>query len=156
MWISSLLKWLSLNCHGWYFCVPIPGVSSLSLICVSIVFPISHCFCYCVHIYIFLYMHVCMLSCFSCVSLFVTPRTAAHQALLSMEFSRQECQSGLPFPSPGDCSHPGIKPASPVSPALLAYPLPLRHQESLCIWYIYLYTYIMYMYVNLKITIEIS
>ena len=31
----------------------------------------------------------------------------------SMEFSRQEYQSGLPFPSPGDLPHPGIKPGSP-------------------------------------------
>ena len=37
----------------------------------------------------------------------------AHQALLSMEFSRQECWSGLPFPSPGDLPDPGIKPGSP-------------------------------------------
>ena len=37
----------------------------------------------------------------------------AHQALLSMEFSRQECWSGLLFPSPGDLPDPGIKPRSP-------------------------------------------
>ena len=35
------------------------------------------------------------------------------QALLSMEFSRQEYWSGLPFPSPGDLPDPGIKPWSP-------------------------------------------
>ena len=35
-----------------------------------------------------------------------------------MGFSRQEYWSGLPFPSPGDLPDPGIKPASPVSPAL--------------------------------------
>ena len=52
----------------------------------------------------------------SCVQLFVTQRTAACQAPLSMEFSRQECWSGLPFPPPGDLPHPGIEPASPVSP----------------------------------------
>ena len=34
------------------------------------------------------------------VQLFVTPWTVAHQAPLSMEFSRQECWSGLPFPTP--------------------------------------------------------
>ena len=34
-------------------------------------------------------------------------------APLSMEFSRQEYWSGLPFPSPGDLSNPGIKPGSP-------------------------------------------
>ena len=42
--------------------------------------------------------------------LFVTPWTAACQAPLSMEFSRQAYWSGLPFPSPGDLPNPGIKP----------------------------------------------
>ena len=39
--------------------------------------------------------------------------TVAHQAPLSMGFSRQEYWSGLPFPSPGDLLDPGIKPRSP-------------------------------------------
>ena len=39
---------------------------------------------------------------FTCVRLFVTPWTVAHQAPLSMGFSRQEYWSGLPFPTPGD------------------------------------------------------
>ena len=47
------------------------------------------------------------------VRLFVTPWTVAHQAPQSMEFSRQEYWSGLPFPSPGDLPDPGIKPGSP-------------------------------------------
>ena len=38
-----------------------------------------------------------MLSCFSHVQLYATPGTAAHQAPLSMEFSRQEYWSRLPF-----------------------------------------------------------
>ena len=42
-----------------------------------------------------------------------TPWTVAHQARLSMGFSRQECWSGLPFPSPGDLPDPGIEPRSP-------------------------------------------
>ena len=42
----------------------------------------------------------------------------AHQDLLSMEFSRQEYWSGLPFPSPGDLPNLGIELASLVSPAL--------------------------------------
>ena len=42
-----------------------------------------------------------------------TPWTAAHQAPLSMGFSRQEYWSGLPFPSPGDLPDPGIEPRSP-------------------------------------------
>ena len=41
------------------------------------------------------------------------PWTVAHQALLSMEFSKQEHWSGLPSPSPGDLPDPGIKPRSP-------------------------------------------
>ena len=40
--------------------------------------------------------------------------TIAHQAPLSMGFPRQEYWSGLPFPSPGDLSNPGIKSTSPV------------------------------------------
>ena len=50
--------------------------------------------------------------------LFATPRTAAHQAPLSMQFSRQEYWSGLPFPTPGDHPDPGIEPTSPDSPEL--------------------------------------
>ena len=45
--------------------------------------------------------------------LFVTPQSIAHQASLSMEFSRQEYWSGLPFPSPGDLPDPGMEPRSP-------------------------------------------
>ena len=52
-------------------------------------------------------------SSFSPVLLFVTPWTLVYQAPLSMGFSRQEYWSGLPFPSPGDHLHPGIKPGSP-------------------------------------------
>ena len=47
------------------------------------------------------------------VRLFATPWTVAYQAPLSMGFSRQGYQSGLPFPSPGDLPNPGIEPASP-------------------------------------------
>ena len=43
----------------------------------------------------------------------LTPWTVAHQAPPSMGFSRKEYWSGLPFPSPGDLSNPGIKPRSP-------------------------------------------
>ena len=49
------------------------------------------------------------------VQLFVTPWTAARQAPLSMEFSRQEYWSGLPLPAPGDLPDSGIKPESCVS-----------------------------------------
>ena len=54
-------------------------------------------------------MCVCVLS---RVQLFVTPWTVAHQAPLSMGFSRQEYWSGLPFPSPDDLPDPGIEPMS--------------------------------------------
>ena len=47
------------------------------------------------------------------VRLFVTPWTVAHQAPLSMGFSREEYWSGLLCPSPGDLPNPGIKPTSP-------------------------------------------
>ena len=43
----------------------------------------------------------------------VTQSCLTHQAPQSMEFSRQEYWSGLPFPSPGDLPNPGIKPESP-------------------------------------------
>ena len=54
---------------------------------------------------------VCVLSHLSPVWLFATLWTAAHEASLSMGFSRQEYWSGLPCPPPGDFSHPGIEPA---------------------------------------------
>ena len=57
----------------------------------------------------------------------VTPRTVAHQAPLSLEFSRQEYWSRLPCPSPGDLPNPGIKPRSP---ALQADYLPAEPQGT--------------------------
>ena len=50
----------------------------------------------------YLFVHVCMRSYFSCVRLFVTLWTIAHQAPLSMGFSRQEHWRGLLCPPPGD------------------------------------------------------
>ena len=49
---------------------------------------------------------------------FPMPWRVARQAPLSMGFPSHEYWSGLPFPSPGDRSDPGIEPLSPVSPAL--------------------------------------
>ena len=51
----------------------------------------------------------------------MTPWTVAYQAPPSMGFSRQECWSGLPFPSPGDLPDPETEPRSP---ALQADALP--------------------------------
>ena len=48
------------------------------------------------------------------VQFFATPRTVAYQAPQSMEFSRQEYSSGLPFPSPEDLPNPRIEPRSPI------------------------------------------
>ena len=59
----------------------------------------------------------CILSRFSCVRLFVTPWTIAHQAPLSMGILQARILSGLPCPPPGDLPHPGIKPTSLMSPA---------------------------------------
>ena len=55
---------------------------------------------------------------FTHLQLSVTLWTIAHQAPLSMGFSRQEFWSGLPFLTPGDLPDPGIEPKSAESPAL--------------------------------------
>ena len=75
-------------------------------------------------------MHAWMLGRFSHVQLFATPWTVPHQAPLSMQFSRQEYWSRLPFPSPGDFPDPGVSPMSPASPALQADSLLLSHQGN--------------------------
>ena len=72
-------------------------------------------------------MLLLLLSRFSPILLCVTLWTVAHQAPLSMEFSRQGYWSGLPCLPPGDLPNPGIKPKSP---ALQADSLPLSHQGS--------------------------
>ena len=66
---------------------------------------------------------VCVCQLLSCVQLFVTPWTIVCQALLSMEFSKQENWSGLPIPSPRDLHDQGIEPQSP---ALQADSLPFE------------------------------
>ena len=62
--------------------------------------------------------HACVLSHFSQAPLFLTLWTVAHQTPLSVGSSGQEYWHGLPCPPPGDLPNPGIKPASPRSPAL--------------------------------------
>ena len=59
------------------------------------------------------FVYIYIVNLLSRVRLFVIPWTVAYQAPLSMEFSRQEYWSGLPFPSPEDLPDPGIKPRSP-------------------------------------------
>ena len=53
------------------------------------------------------------------VEFFATPWTLAYESPPSMEFSRQEYWSGLPFPSPGNLPDPGIEPRPPALQALL-------------------------------------
>ena len=65
----------------------------------------------------------------SVLSVFVTPWTVAHQASLSMGFSRQWYWSGLPFPSPGDLPDPGTESRSS---ALQAVSLPSEPPGKLC------------------------
>ena len=60
----------------------------------------------------------------------MTPWTVAHQVPLSMGFSRQECWSMLPFPSPGDLPDPGMEPGSP---ALQADFYHLSHHGRWCL-----------------------
>ena len=61
------------------------------------------------------------------VRIFCTSVDCSLPGSSSLGFHRQECQSGLPFPSPGDLPNPGIKPRSP---ALPEDSLPLSHQGS--------------------------
>ena len=62
------------------------------------------------------HLNVCAYVC-SVVSL-CDPWTVAHQAPLSLEFSRQKYWSRLPFLTPGDLPNPGIKLTSLASPAM--------------------------------------
>ena len=72
--------------------------------------------------------YTCVCGCvLSCVQLFSTPWTAVHQGPLSLEFSRQEYWSRLPFPSPGDIANPGTEPESPESLHWQVDSLPLHH-----------------------------
>ena len=69
-------------------------------------------------------MRLCVCVLLSRVWLFRTPWTIACQAPLSVGFSWQEYWSGLPVPSPGDLSDPGIKPRSPTLQADSLLPEP--------------------------------
>ena len=81
----------------------------------------------CLYIHIYACMHAQLLQ---HVQLFAVPWTEACQAPLSMGFSRQEYWSGLPCPPPGNLPNPGIKPASPVTPALQTDSLPTEPPEK--------------------------
>ena len=73
-------------------------------------------------------------TCISCMHtwlcLTLTPWIVARQAPLSMEFSRQEYWSRLPFPTPGSLPDPGVKSTFLASPALAGHSFPLHHLGS--------------------------
>ena len=94
-----------------------------------------------------MYVRKCSVSC-SVLSDSATTWTVAHQAPLSMELSKQEYWSGLPFPSPGDLPHPGIKPVSPVSPALQADFSPTEPPRKLYVYFMNTYVYHVTLSVN--------
>ena len=75
-----------------------------------------------------------------------TPWTVAHQAPLSMGFSRQEDWSGLPCPPPGDLSNLRIKPKSPESRALRWVLNHLSHQGSL-VYYLSIICHLFQLYI---------
>ena len=76
-------------------------------------------------VHAFTRIHACGLSCFSRVWFFVTAWAVAHQAPLSLRFSRQEYWSGLSCSPLKDLPNPGIKLMSLTSPALAGGSLPL-------------------------------
>ena len=86
------------------------GMGCRALLCVMVVYISDnreHDLC--LHLKNREFMCACMCMCYSlsCVRLFAIPWTVARQAPLSIEFSRKECWSGLPFPSLGDLPDPG-------------------------------------------------
>ena len=88
-----------------------------------------------------------MLSRFSYIRLFVTLLTIAHQAPLSMGFSRQEYWSGLLCPPPGDLTNPGIQTTSLISPALAGRFFTISTTwETPKLHYIYVYIQLHYIY----------
>ena len=77
--------------------------------------------------------HLCMHTHFlSCVWLFATQWTVAHQAPLPMGFPKLAFWTGLPFSPPGDLPDPGINSAFPASPAWHTDSSPLSQLGSPC------------------------
>jgi len=100
----------------------------------------------CIYVCMYIYTHIVSV-CPLVMSDFVTPWIVACQALLYMEFSRQEYWSRLPFPSPRDLPNSGIEPRSYALQAdsLLSEPpeKPMYMYTYICIYiYLYIYTHI--------------
>ena len=81
------------------------------------------------------YTHAYSVYACSVMSDSATPWTVACQALLSIEFFKQEYWNGLPFPPPGDLSDPGIQLKSLASPVLAGYSLLLASPGKLHEYY---------------------
>ena len=106
LWIAWYFKYSCLYCLSLY------GRKNV-VVCYLFFKHCVWCVCVCIHIEREIYLSMCVhAQSFSLAWLFATTWTVAHQASLSIEFSRQEYWNGLPFPSPGDLPDPGIKPAS--------------------------------------------
>ena len=73
-----------------------------------------------------------LLSCFCRIQLCATPETAAHQALPSLGFSRQEHWSGLPFPSPMYESESEVAQSYPTLSDPMDYSLPGSSVHGIC------------------------
>ena len=78
-----------------------------------------------------MYIFAFVVQLLSCIQIFVALWSVAQQVLLYMDFPRRKYWIGLPFPSPGNLSHPGIKPT-----VLQVDSLPLSHQGSpyICVY----------------------
>ena len=149
MWSSELgHHWLSLPCSilesqgsltgrkwGWTFIYPVPSTSHNHCL------PLTSCLINTMQSAFWKTLvmasstdTVAIVQSLSRVLLFVTPRTMACRAPLSMKFSRQEYWSGLPFPSPKALPDPKLKPVSPALQAdsLSTEPPGKQHRHSSC------------------------
>ena len=113
---------------------------------------------------IFMCVHACVLSHFSHVQLFVTLWIVAHQAPLSMGFSRQEYCSGFPCPSLGGLPHPWVETAFPALqsdslptelPGTPAYMYTCVYYIYMCILYIHMYIDFMHMFIYVSMCVYV-
>ena len=122
--VAASRQSLPVSSHG---CLPPVAMSAHGLLCACARVYVCACARVYVRTYVFVHMcvYVCMYVCVCMISHSVVSDSmrvpmgcVAHQAPLSMGFSRQEYWSGLPFPPPGDLPDPGIEPTSSAPPAL--------------------------------------